>query len=211
MTSVTLALIAPLALLLASPPGQTTPSCVDAFIRGEEAVEPALPAPTISPATGSAGTPVTITGGGLTPGANVTVIGLYGEGDCGIRGLGDQRLGITRADDEGRFELAVPWPALFEPLLGREDVGRVELPDGRYYIIAFKCSDAGSCATAAASAAGGPFVLEDAAAPDLPRVDPTPAASGDDTARSRGPAVIIAGASVLVAGSLLLRRMVRAR
>ena len=205
------AIIAPLVLVLAAPLGAAPiPACVSSFVSGEAAIEPIIPAPTITPEEGNAGDPIVVTGHGATPGATVTVIGLYGEDDCSIAGLGDQLLGMTKADEDGRFTLRRPWPSVFRPLLGREDVGDVPLPAGRYYIIAFECSDAGSCARAGASAPGGPYRF---GAPATPADDPAviPAASPGGQPNRRAPALALAGASLLATGVIVLRRLARAR
>jgi hypothetical protein len=135
------------------------PPCIQSLIAGEAGTRAHIPAPTVAPTRGHAGTAVVIKGGGFRAGARVTIAGVYAEHGCSILGLGDQFLGAARADGRGMYSVSVPWPVEFDPVLGRNEIAAKKLPDGRYYVFALPCSERPACSFTQGTLPGGPFVL----------------------------------------------------
>jgi hypothetical protein len=144
-------------LTAASPP--SPPPCVQSLIAGESGARAHIPAPAIAPARGRPGTAVTITGSGFPPGSRVIIAGVYAERGCSIEGLGDQFLGSVGVNGRGAYSLTAAWPALFDPVLGRNQSATKPLPDGRYYLFALPCSERATCSFTTGTLPGGPFVL----------------------------------------------------
>jgi hypothetical protein len=146
------------ALLTAASPA-SPPPCIESLIAGESGARAHISPPVIAPSRGSVGTSVTIGGSGFPSGARVILAAVYAEHGCSIQGLGDQFLGSARADGRGVYSLTVPWPAMFDPVLGRNETRSTPLPDGRYYLFALACSERAACSFQTGTRPGGPFVL----------------------------------------------------
>ncbi len=159
------------------------PSCVTTAQKSEVRRESGVPAPRLAPAEGPAGADVHITTDGFPPESDVILVGIYGEGDCTIVGFGDQFLARTTADVGGRVDVTVEWPAMFDPLFGRQAFEPTPLPLGRYYIIALPCASRGACSLSSGSVPGGPFTMVE---------------------RNRSPAAPLAAASAVVAAASAL-------
>jgi hypothetical protein len=145
-------------LLTAASPA-SLPPCIEKLVAGESGVRPQISAPLISPNRGPVGTSITIRGSGFPPGARLVLAAVYGEHGCSIQGLGDQFLGSARADGRGVYVLTVPWPATFDPVLGRNEAQPTPLPDGRYYLFALPCTERAACSFQTGTKPGGPFIL----------------------------------------------------
>lgn len=144
-------------------PSAVAPACVRAAVdvanEGQKRTRAYTPAPAIEPAAGGPGTAVTVTGRGLPAGTDIVVVALYGEGDCtiGTAGYGDHLLGRARTDASGSVSLNAVWPERFAPYGGRDGVGDVALPAGRYYLFVEPCDADAYCAPGRGSDIGGPF------------------------------------------------------
>ena len=176
-------------LTAASP--SSSPPCIRNLIAGESGARAHVLAPAVTPSRGRTGTAVTIKGGGFVPGARVIIAGVYAEHGCSIEGLGDQFLGSVGVDGRGSYSLTVPWPAIFDPVLGRNRTTDTRLPDGRYYLFALPCSQRATCSFTAGTLPGGPFLL------GSPRGSPAGPIAG-----------AVAGAFVVVLGLVGLRAMI---
>lgn len=175
-------------LTLFAPASQ--PRCVGDLITSESGASPHIAAPSVDPSRGAIGSAVRIHGVGFRPGVRLTIAAVYGEKGCVIEGLGDQYLGSTAADARGAYSVSIPWPARFDPVLGRNKTDPKALPHGRYYMFALPCETRAACSFTSGTQPGGPFVLGAARA---------------------SPAPMIASAAVvaLILGILVVRRRVR--
>jgi len=81
----------------------------------------------INPASGAAGTPITITGSGFKAGEEVDITLILGEGQ--LIGLGTQKVEAIVADANGAFSVESAVPRMAKP--GRYDV-EVEGSKGSY-------------------------------------------------------------------------------
>jgi hypothetical protein len=176
----TMALFAP-----ASPP-----RCIEDLIRSESGARAHIPAPSVEPTRGGVDSSVRIRGAGFEPGARLTIAAVFGEKGCVIEGLGDEYLGSTVADANGAYSVSVRWPAMFDPVLGRNKTDARKLPRGRYYVFALPCQARAACSFTAGTLPGGPFVLRDARA-------------------SPAPLIASAAALAFILGALVVRRRAR--
>jgi hypothetical protein len=187
--AVTVTLFAP-----ASPP-----RCIGDLTTAESGARASFPAPTVHPDHGPTGTSVSIRGGAFPPATRLTVAAVYAENDCAIEGLGDQYLGSTIVDGRGRYAITIPWPATFDPVLGRNKAETKALPRGRYYVFALPCETRAACSFTAGTEPGGPFVLGAARAfPEAVIARGSPA-----------PLIASAAAIVLILGVVVIRRRAR--
>jgi hypothetical protein len=143
----------------------TLPECVHRLVlegsEGTPRPTVILPAPSITPDSGTSGTIVTVKGTGFPTNISVVVIALYGDNNCSISGLGDEFLGRTDTTAAGDFKTHLAWPSSFSPYLGRGagSGGPPTLPEGPYYIVALPCDPQCGHLFYEGSAPGGPFTL----------------------------------------------------
>jgi len=188
--------------------GPEPPDCVTDALTGESDTTPAAAAPRIEPAIGTVDTVVRIEGEGFPVGESVMLIAIYAENGCVIQGLGDQLLGATRVDPDGVYRMERPWPERFTPLLGRGSFPPTSLPDGSYYIAALPCARPDECSLTEASAPGGPFV-QSRSAGTVGDEEPLDGRDRSEGVPVGGVAGAGAGAFVILAGVMLLRRLTR--
>lgn len=166
------------------------PRCVGDLITSESGASPRISAPSVEPRRGNVGSSVRIRGAGFPPGTRLTIAAVFSEKGCVIEGLGDQYLGSVVTDDRGAYAVSFRWPAMFDPVLGRNKTDPKALPHGRYYVFALPCATRAACSFTAGTQPGGPFVL------GQPRASPAPAIAG---------AAVVA----LILGVLVVRRRAR--